>query len=134
PTFPTRRSSDLERPRLVLVAVRELDAVRPVHRHRVDVEPLEGLEDRLPGPPVESDPLLNLCGLRAVLEQHHVGERMARAHDRDAGPTGLGYLVSQIVDLDDGFLEVLLVDLVGRRHASTSFGTSERVPWPGPST
>src|SRR5439155_6539489 len=123
-----------ERTRFVLLAVRELDAVRPVDGHGVDVEALEGLENRLAGATVERDPLLDLRRLRAVLEQHHVCKRMTRPHDRHSGASGLSHLVRQIVDLDDGLLEVLLVDLVGRRHASTSFGTSERVPWPGPST
>ena len=98
--------------RLVLVAVRELDAVRSVHGHRVDVEPLEGFEDRLPRPPVERDSLLHLRRLRPVLEQHDVREGMARAGDRHAAAAGGGDLVGEVVDLDDRLLEVLLVDLV----------------------
>ena len=43
---------------LVGRALRELDAVRPVDRHRVDAQPLERLQDRLPRPAVEGDPLL----------------------------------------------------------------------------
>ena len=41
-------------------AVGELDAVRPVDGHRVDAQPLERLEHRLPGAPEERDALLRL--------------------------------------------------------------------------
>ena len=45
-------------------AAGELDAVRAVDGHRVDAQPLERLEDRLPRAPVERDALLCL-GRRA---------------------------------------------------------------------
>src|SRR6476659_5501085 len=111
-----------ERARLVLVAVGELDSVLPVDRHRIDMEPLERLEDRLAGAAVEGDPLLYLGRLRLEFEQHHVRERMAGSHDGHPGAAAdLGHLVGQVVDLDDRLLEVLLVDLVGRWHGPLDF-------------
>ena len=47
-------------PRLLLVAVGELQAVRPVDRHRVDAQPLQRLEQRVAGAAVERDALLQL--------------------------------------------------------------------------
>jgi hypothetical protein len=54
-----------ERPRLVLVAVGELEAVRAVDRHRVDPQPLQRLEERVARASVERDALLQL-GLSSV--------------------------------------------------------------------
>src|SRR5262249_28297043 len=110
-----------ERARLVLAAVCELEAVRAVDRHRVDVQGLQRLENRLSRPPVEGDALLNLRRLRPVLEQHHVGERVARADDRHAVPARPRDLVGKLVALDDRLLQVLLVDLVGRWHRPRTF-------------
>src|SRR5206468_1584779 len=52
---------------LLVGLVRELEAVRPVHGQRVDVQPLERLEDRLARASEERDALLHLRGLRAML-------------------------------------------------------------------
>ena len=75
-----------QRPRLLLVLAGELEAVRAVDRHRVDVQPLERLEDRLARAAVERDALLHLRRLRPVLQQEHVGERVAGAEHRHARP------------------------------------------------
>ena len=73
---------------LVVGAFRELDAVRPVDRHRVDVQPLERLQHRLARPAEERDALLHLRRLRPVLEQEDVRERVtgARAPGSRAPP------------------------------------------------
>ena len=102
-----------EGPRLLLVTARELEAVRPVDRHRVDVQALQRLEERVAGAAVERDSLLQLRRLRRVLEEEDVGERMAGAENRDAGsPGSLRELVTESVALGDRLLQVLLVDLV----------------------
>ena len=62
---------------LLLVRVGELEAVRPVDRHRVDLEPLQRLQNCLPGAAEEGDPFVLLCRLRPVLEQEDVGLWMA---------------------------------------------------------
>jgi len=96
------------------VLVGELEAVGAVDRERVDVQPLERLEHRLAGSPVEGDALLHLGRLRCVLEQEDICARMAGAEHRH--PLALGGardLVAELVDLGDRFLQVLLVDLVG---------------------
>src|SRR2546430_1387001 len=62
-------------PRLVLVAVGELDAVRPVDRHRIDVQALQRLEYRVAGAAVERNALLELRRARRVLQQEDVPER-----------------------------------------------------------
>ena len=69
---------------LVLRPVDELEAVRPVDRHRVDAEPLQRLEHRLPGAAEEGDALLQLGRLRPVLDEEDVRQRMARAEHRHA--------------------------------------------------
>src|SRR5262249_938363 len=53
-------------------AAGELQAVRSVHRHRVDAQALKGLEERLAGPPVEGDALLRLWMLRTELQEEDV--------------------------------------------------------------
>src|SRR5439155_504736 len=77
-----------ERPRLLLVTAGELEAVRPVDRHRIDVQALQRLEERVAGAAVEGDSLLQLRRLRRVLEEEDVGERMAGAENRDANSSG----------------------------------------------
>ena len=82
------------------------------------MQPLERLQDRLAGPPVERDALLHLGRLRTVLQQQDVAERMAGAEHRHTTAGGAGDLVGERVDLDDRLVAVLLVDLVGRHgHA-----------------
>jgi hypothetical protein len=99
---------------LLVVGVPELEAVRPVDRQRVDVEPLQRLEDRLAGASKERHALLRLGLERPVLEQHDVRERVARSEDGDAELARcMADLVTELVDLGDGLLQVLLVDLVG---------------------
>src|SRR5581483_4022035 len=125
-------------PRLVLAAVCELEAVRPVDRHRVDAEPLQRLEDGVAGAPVEGDTLLQLRRARRVLEQHHVRERVAGADDGHARAAArLCDLVAESVDLGDGLLQVLLVDLVGRHGHMSLYGwfvLSGPSPWLGQPT
>ena len=65
--------------RLLEALAAELETVRAVDRHRVDVQPLQRLLQRLAGAAEEGDALLDLRGLRRVLEQKDVRERMARA-------------------------------------------------------
>jgi hypothetical protein len=103
-----------ERPRLVRVAVDELETVRPIDGERIDVEPLQRLEDRLPRAPVERDALLHFSRLRTVLQQHDVPERVPGAKDGHASARGGADLMRERVDLDDRLVAVLLVDLVGR--------------------
>src|SRR6266566_5435563 len=62
--------------RLILLTVRELEAIRPVDGHRIDMEALERLQARLAGAAVEGDALLDLGRLGTEFEQHHVCERM----------------------------------------------------------
>ena len=57
----------------------ELEAIRAVDGERIDVEPLQGLEQRLAGTPEERHPLLDLGRLRRPLEQEHVRERVSRS-------------------------------------------------------
>src|SRR6476659_8117391 len=66
-----------KRARLLLVTAGKLEAVRPVNRHRVNVQALQRLEERVPGATVERDSLLQLRGLWLVLEEEDVCERMA---------------------------------------------------------
>ena len=96
------------------VAARELDGVRPVDLHRVDVQPLQRLDQRVPGAAVEGDALLQLLRLRPVLEQEDAGERMAGRQRRRRAVRGLRDLVRQAIDLGDRLAEVALVDLVCR--------------------
>ena len=121
----TMCSSRVEhRARLLRLLAGELEAVRPVDGERVDVQPLQRLDDRLPGAAVEGDALLRLRRLRPVLEQEDVRERVARADDREGGVAGgMRDLVAELVDLGDRLLEVPLVDLVGRhrRHGPFRF-------------
>ena len=101
--------------RLVLVAVGELEAVRPVDGERVDAQPLQRLEERVAGASVERDSLLQLRRPRRVLEEEDVGERMARAEHRHArAGAGLRELIPESVDLGDRLLQVLLEDFVSR--------------------
>ena len=124
-----------ERPGLVLVAAGELEAVRPVDRERVDAEPLQRLEDRLAGAPVERHALLHLGRLGRVLQQKDVGQRVPGADHRDArAGSRVRDLVTELVDLRDGLLQVLLVDLVGgdgAHRGSLRFSASGLFPWPG---
>ncbi len=103
---PRRRVRGILRP--------ELEAVRPVDGERIDVQALQRLQDRLPRTAEERDTFLDLRRLRQVLQQEDVGQRMARADDRDpelvAGPREL---VAELVDLGNRLLQVALVDLVG---------------------
>ena len=104
--------------RLVLVAARELEAVRPVDRHRVDPQPLQRLEDRLAGAAVERHALLHLRRLRYRLQHEDVGEGMPRSqHGHAAFTCGSGDLVPELVDLGDRLLQVLLGDVVGQGGA-----------------
>ena len=92
----------------------ELEAVRAVDRERIDLQPLERLQNRLARAPEERHALLDLLVLRRVLQEEDVGERVARSHDRDAQlVAGPGKLVAELVDLGDGLPQVALVDLVG---------------------
>ena len=101
-------------PGLLGILAVELEAVRAVDRHRVDAQALQRLQDRLARAPVEGDAFLYLRGLRRVLQEHHVGERVARADDRHAALAGgAPDLVAELVDLADRLLEVLVEDLVG---------------------
>ncbi len=111
-------------PRLLLVAVGELQAVRAVDRHRVDAQPLQRLEQRVPGTAVERDALLELRRAGLVLQKEDVCERMPGADNGHARAVAcLRDLVTESIDLGDGLLQVLLVDLVGR-HGHLS-------PWDG---
>ena len=104
-----------EGPRLLLVAARELEAVRAVDRHRVDVQALQRLQERVAGAAVEGDSLLQLRRLRRVLEEEDVRERMAGAeHGNARSARRLRKLVTESVALGDRLLQVLLVDLVVR--------------------
>src|SRR4029079_881345 len=86
--------------RLLLVAAGELDAVRPVDRHRIDVQALQRLEECVAGAAVEGDSLLQLRRLRRVLEEEDVCERMAGAEDGDARSSGrLRELVTERIAL-----------------------------------
>ena len=97
----------------------ELEAVRPVHRHRVDVQALERLQERLARPAEEGDALLRLGRLRLVLEQEDVRERMAGAEHRHVRLVACAAdLVAEIVDLGDRLLQIALVDLVGGRSGA----------------
>jgi hypothetical protein len=96
-------------PRLLLVRARELEAVRPVDRHRVDLEAAAATSARLPGAAEEGDALVLLRRLRPVLEQEEVGLRMAGAeHRRAVRACLMGDLAAEIVDLGDRLLEVAL--------------------------
>ena len=100
---------------LLLLLAGELEAVRPVDRHRVDVQALQRLQNRLSRAPVERDTLLRLRGLRAELEEKDVCERVARPDDRKLSRArGVRDFVAELVDLGDRLLQVALVDLVCR--------------------
>src|SRR5918999_5137777 len=62
---------------LLLIAAVELEAVGAVDRHRVDVQPLERLQDRLTRAAEERHALLQLRVLRPELQQEDVAERVA---------------------------------------------------------
>ena len=107
------------RPGLLRILAGELEAVRPVHGHRVDPQALQRLQQRLARPSVERNALLHLGGLRLVLEQEDVRQRMPGAEHGDVRlVTCAADLVAELVDLGDRLLQVTLVDLVGR-HGST---------------
>jgi len=98
--------------RLVLVTVCELQAVRAVDRHRIDVEPLQRLQERVACAAEERDALLQLRGARLVLQEKDVGERMARAdHRHPRSSACVRDLVTERIDLGDRLLQVLLVDV-----------------------
>jgi hypothetical protein len=63
---------------VLLRDVFELQVVGPVDRHRVHVEALDRLEDRLAGAAEERDALVHLRRLRAVLQEKDVAQRVAR--------------------------------------------------------
>ena len=92
----------------------ELEAVRAVDGHRVDAQPLQRLQQRLAGAPVERDALVHLRRLGLVLEQEDVRERVARAEHGNARLVPLAPdLLAELVDLGDRLLEVPVVELVG---------------------
>ena len=107
-------------------AHRALHAQRAVDGERIDVEPLERLHQRGPRATVEGDALFDLRRRRCVLEQQHVGLRMAGAeHGHEAAAraavTGL-QVAGEVVELADRALEVLLADLVvGCGHPADRF-------------
>jgi hypothetical protein len=108
-----------KRARLLDLLAGELEAVRAVDRHRVDLQALERLQHCLPGASVEGDALLRLRGLRPVLEQEDVPEWMSRTDDGEALARGGGDFVPELVAPGDRPLKVALVDLVGRHgHGS----------------
>ncbi len=122
-----------KRPRLFLVAVGELQAVRAVHRQRIDAQPLQRLEEGIARTSIERHALLELRRARQVLEQEDVGERMTRADDRYAR-TGsyLRDFITESVDLGDRLLQVFLVDFVGRHgHLSPNAGSPSADPFLG---
>ena len=97
------------------------------------MEALQRLEDGLSGAPEERDALLDLRRLRRELQEHDVGEGMARPDDGDAQlVTGARELVPELVDLGDRLLEVPLVDLVGGHGGGHGVGVtfSFRGPFP----
>ena len=78
------------------------------------MQPLQGLQHRLPRAAVERDPFLHLRGLRFLLQEEDICERMAGPQHRyPALARGAPDLVPEIVDLGDRFLQVLLEDFVG---------------------
>src|SRR5581483_819728 len=84
------------------------------------------LQERVAGAAVERDALLQLGCARRVLQEEDVRERMAGADHRDARPVArLCDLVAESVDLGDGLLQVLLIDLV-RRHQAPRMVRSSR--------
>src|SRR5205085_9313216 len=101
--------------RLVRLRALELDAVRAVDGHRVDAQPLQRLEDRLPGAAEERDALLGLAALRRPLEHEDVRDPMARPEHRRAVGARTRDLVAELVDLADRLAEIPVVDLVVRR-------------------
>ena len=114
------------------VADRALHAERAVDGERVDAEAAERLAQRGAGAAVERDALLDLGDLRRVLQQQHVGLRVAGAehgHQAAARAVAAGLDVArQRVHLADGALEVLLADLVvGGGHGCTGIRRSRRV-------
>src|SRR5207249_2842401 len=93
--------------RLLLVRAGELEAIRAVNRRGIHVKTLQGLENRLPGPPKEGDSLVLLRILRSVLEKKDVGEGVPRAqHRRPLRARRLRNLTSEIVDLGDRLLQI----------------------------
>ena len=107
-------------PRLRIVGVlgAELEAVRPIDGERVDVEPLQRLQQRLPRAAEEGDALLDLRRLRRPFEQEDVRQRMPGSDDRDVELVAVARkLVAERVDLGDRLLQVTVVDLVGGHGA-----------------
>ena len=114
------------------VAARELDAVRAVDLHRVDVEPPQRLDQRGAGAAVEGDAFLQLLCLRAVLEQEDVRQRVPGGQGGGGPVRGLRDLLRQPIDLGDRLTEVALVDLVcrhgGGHAAARTFSPSGPSP------
>ena len=110
----------------------ELEAIRAVDGERIDVEPLQGLEQRLSGTPEERHPLLDLGRLRCPLEKEHVRERVSRSQHGDVQLVAVARkLVAERIDLGDGLLQIPVEDLVGGHGAhDRSFSGS---PSSGPS-
>ena len=107
-------SRDEPGPSLFGILPRQLEAVRPVHGHRIDSQPLQRLQERLPRPAVERDALVHLRGPRLVLQEEDVRERVPGAeHGHVLLVAAPRDLVPELVDLGDGLLEVAVVDLVG---------------------
>ena len=92
----------------------ELQAVRPVDGERIDMESLERFQHGLACAAEERDAFLDLGRLWRELQEKDVGQRMARSEHRDPQLVACPReLVTELVDLGDGLLEVALVDLVG---------------------
>ena len=64
--------------------------------------------------PASTDEIYEKYLKKAIVEINELGDEIARA-------ARLGDLVGEIVDLDDRLLEVLLVDLIRRRHRPRTF-------------
>ena len=104
------------------VAAGELDRVRAVDLHRVDVQALQRLDQRIAGTTVEGDTLLELLRLRPELQQEDVRQRVPCGQRGRSPIRGLRNLVRQAIDLGDRLAEVALVDLIcghGRGHGGT---------------
>jgi hypothetical protein len=95
--------------RLLLVRPGELEAVRPVDRGRIDMEPLQRLQHCLTRAAEEGHALVLLGVLWAVLEEQDVREGVSGAEHRGSLRSGrLRDLTAEIVDLGDRFLQVPL--------------------------
>src|SRR5450756_873783 len=103
-----------------------LDDVGPVELERIDLEPLAALHERRARAPEERHALVQLGRSRLVLEHEDVGHRVAGADHRHgarvAAPGAPEDLAGELVDLRDRPGQVLVVDLIGLRHAVPQFG------------